>query len=118
MQGGKVMSAGGRALLLISIAVAGFAQAQPLLSQSQPAAERQQQLLHLLRNDCGACHGMTRKGGLGLPLTAAALREKPDELLVATILDGRAGTAMPPWRRFLTEAEAQWLVTLLKQDTP
>jgi mono/diheme cytochrome c family protein len=28
---------------------------------------RQAELLHLLKHDCGSCHGMTRKGGLGPP---------------------------------------------------
>jgi len=38
------------------------------------------------------------------------LRTKPAASLVATIVSGRPGTAMPPWRRFVSEAEAQWLV--------
>lgn len=79
-----------------------------------PAPPRQQVLLHLLKQDCGSCHGMSMKGGLGSPLTAASLADKPDESLVATILYGRPGTAMPPWKPFMTEQEAQWLVEILK----
>jgi cytochrome c55X len=41
------------------------------------------------------------------------LRDKPKESLVATILFGRPGTAMPPWNPFLTEAEAEWIVEML-----
>ena len=79
-----------------------------------PLPQRQQVLLHLLKQDCGSCHGMSLKGGLGSPLTAASLADKPDESLVATILYGRPGTAMPPWKPFMTEQEAQWLVEILK----
>ena len=83
-----------------------------------PARARQRELLHLLKQDCGACHGMRLTGGLGPALTRHALKDKPATSLVTTIVSGRAGTAMPPWRPFLTEAEAQWLVARLqKGDT-
>ena len=78
---------------------------------------RRQELVSLLRQDCGACHGMTLKGGLGPPLTSAALSSKSSEYLRAVILDGRAGTPMPPWRPFLSEAEATWLVDALKEGS-
>lgn len=82
-----------------------------------PAVPRQRELVALLRQDCGSCHGMRLTGGLGPPLTAAALRAKPADALVATIVSGRPGTAMPPWQRFVSEAEARWLVTHLQADT-
>ena len=80
-----------------------------------PDAVRQGELLRLLRQDCGSCHGMRLTGGLGPPLTPQALRDKPADSLAATIVAGRAGTAMPPWRPFLSEAEAAWLVERLQQ---
>ncbi|MGC9561355.1 c-type cytochrome [Brachymonas sp. M4Q-1] len=79
-----------------------------------PVPARQAELMHLLRQDCGACHGMTRQGGLGSPITAQALVDRPEDSLVATILQGRPGTAMPPWQPFMTPAEARWLVWVLK----
>ena len=82
---------------------------------ADPAPARQHQLLSLLHDDCGACHGLTLKGGLGLPLTPEALRDKDDDGLRITILDGRPGTPMPPWRPFLSEDEARWLVSQLKR---
>jgi cytochrome c55X len=78
-----------------------------------PDAARSRELLRLLKQDCGSCHGMRLTGGLGPALTPEALRTKPAESLVATIVSGRPGTAMPPWRRFVSEAEAQWLVARL-----
>lgn len=76
---------------------------------------RQGELLHLLKQDCGSCHGMTMKGGLGPALTPEALAGKPDEALFATILNGRPGTPMPPWRGLLNEDEILWLVARLRE---
>lgn len=75
-------------------------------------------LRHLVRQDCGSCHGLTFRGGLGSPLTPAALVDKPDESLVATILDGRPGTAMPPWWPFLSPDEALAVVRWLREGAP
>lgn len=82
---------------------------------SAPSATRAAELKHLLRQDCGACHGLTLNGGLGSPLTATALADKPAAALVATVLQGRPGTAMPPWQAFMSEAEARWLIQQLQQ---
>ena len=79
--------------------------------------ERERELRYLVRQDCGSCHGMTLKGGLGPPLTAEALADRSDGLLTATILDGRPGTAMPPWRPFLSEEETAWIVEQLTAGT-
>jgi cytochrome c55X len=58
------------------------------------------------------------EGGLGLPLTPAALQDKSPEALAQTILYGRGGTPMPPWNPFLTEAEAGWIVETLLKGLP
>ena len=108
----------GLILMLLACALLFASEAVPASPLPQPEAARRKALLHLLREDCGACHGLTRQGGLGSPLTAAALAGKPADSLVATILDGRPGTAMPPWRPFISEQEVRWLVELLQQDTP
>jgi cytochrome c55X len=85
---------------------------------SNPGPSRKDELTRLVRQDCGACHGMTLKGGLGPALTPAALREKPTGILVATILSGRPGTAMPPWRNFVSETEAAWIIEQLQNGFP
>jgi cytochrome c55X len=84
----------------------------------EPSQPRQRELLHLVRQDCGSCHGMLLTGGLGLPLTPDALRDKPAEGLAATVLYGRPGTAMPPWQSILNEAEVQWIVRQLMTGFP
>ncbi|MFC1664203.1 c-type cytochrome [Pseudomonadota bacterium] len=79
---------------------------------------RQSELLHLLKHDCGSCHGMTMQGGLGPSLQPQFIAGKPKEFLVNTILQGRQGTPMPPWRQFISEQEANWMVdVLLKEDS-
>ncbi|MGE5467436.1 MAG: c-type cytochrome [Ignavibacteria bacterium] len=83
-----------------------------------PSAERRAELTRLVRQDCGSCHGMRLTGGLGSPLTAESLRDKPLEGLVATVLYGRPGTAMPPWRGMLSDGEAQWIVGRLMAGFP
>jgi cytochrome c55X len=74
---------------------------------------RQAELRYLLQQDCGSCHGLTLKGGLGPALLPDDLAGKPPELLVTTILDGRENTAMPAWRGILSYEEAAWLTEQL-----
>ena len=78
--------------------------------------ERQAQLEHIVSQDCGSCHGLTMKGGLGRPITPESLAEQDPQTLAAIILDGVPGTAMPPWRPLLTPAEARWIAEYLKKE--
>jgi cytochrome c55X len=89
-------------------------------SAVEPSPERARELVRMVRQDCGSCHGMTLNGGLGPALTVEALkiRDIPKESLVATIVGGRPGTPMPPWHRFLSEAEADWIVDRLLEGFP
>ena len=84
----------------------------------EPSASRKAELLHRLKHDCGSCHGLTMKGGLGPPLLPDRLAERPRDELVAVILDGVADTPMPPWQGELTADEAAWLVHLLQEGVP
>lgn len=72
-------------------------------------------LEHLVVQDCGSCHGLTLKGGLGSDLTAEKLDGAAPETLASIILDGVPGTAMPPWRPLLSEDEALWIANYLKK---
>lgn len=85
---------------------------------ADPSPERMRDLVRMVRQDCGACHGLTLKGGLGPPLLPETLHEKPVESLRYTVLLGRPGTPMPPWNAFMTEAEADWIVRQLIQGFP
>ncbi|MGZ8927947.1 MAG: c-type cytochrome [Methylobacter sp.] len=82
----------------------------------EPSPARQSAIRNMLNHDCGACHGLTLKGGLGPSLLPEALAGKPDDLLISTILNGRQGTAMPPWQPFMDRDEAAWLVSILRRS--
>ncbi len=97
-------------LLLAGVASAAAA--------AEPSPARQKELIHMVRQDCGSCHGLTLQGGLGPALLPATLADKPAESLVATIVYGRPGTPMPPWHRFVAEDEAQWIVAKLMAGFP
>ena len=94
--------------LLLLIVVSGTALA------GEPSTDRQDALRNMLKHDCGACHGLTLKGGLGPALLPEALAGKSDDFLADTILNGRKGTAMPPWQQFINRDEALWLVKVLR----
>lgn len=72
-------------------------------------------LAYLVKQDCGSCHGLTLKGGLGRPLTKEALVHFPVETVRDIILDGLPGTPMPPWRPLLSEEQAGVIAEMLKR---
>ncbi len=75
--------------------------------------ERQAALQRLVLQDCGSCHGMSLGGGLGSDLTPEALAGRDPHEIARIVLDGMPGTAMPPWRPLLTQAEADWIADYL-----
>lgn len=96
----------------VMLAVLGVARAET------PESGRVRELVHMVRQDCGSCHGLTLQGGLGPALTPEALRDKPVDGLVITVLSGRPGTPMPPFRGILSESEAAWVVEQLMRGFP
>ena len=85
---------------------------------AQPAAERQQALVRMVRQDCGSCHGIQLTGGLGPALTARTMRDIPLDNLVAVIYHGRPGTPMPGWKTMLSESDATWIAQQLQAGFP
>lgn len=77
--------------------------------------KRKKALVHMVKQDCGSCHGMTLKGGLGPALLPENLKNKPLLFINNTIFYGRPGTAMPPWKNILTEQETLWISQQLQQ---
>ena len=102
-----------RLLPLVVLAAAAQATSARADTGTPPDADDLIRLKRLLVQDCGSCHGLQMNGGLGPALRPQDLSGKPVSSLVATILHGRPGTAMPPWQRLLNEDEAQWLVEQL-----
>lgn len=108
----------GKRVLITAVIVLLTAFLLPATATDSPDTARRAELIRLVRQDCGSCHGMRLSGGLGLPLTPETLRGKPVEGLVATISYGRPGTAMPGWRPFLSEAETRWIAEQLLTGFP
>ena len=84
-------------------------------ANAETPAARQHELLYLLRQDCGSCHGMTLRGGLGPALLPDSLAARSGDDLAAVILNGVPGTPMPPWGFKITGDEARWLARRLKE---
>ena len=105
-------------VVLIGAAVVSALASAAVARPAAPDPERARELVHIVRQDCGSCHGLTLKGGLGPALTVEALADKPAEGLVATIIGGRPGTPMPPFSTIVTEPEAEWIVDQLLRGFP
>lgn len=103
---------GAEVFLVLSVATAAA------VAQDAPDPARQERLVRMVRQDCGACHGMRLTGGLGPSLSPVALAERTEEELVSAILDGRPGSAMPGWRAMLNESESTWIARKLKSGFP
>ena len=74
-------------------------------------------LTNMVLQDCGSCHGMTLRGGLGPGLRPEDLEQRPVEALAAIIREGVPGTAMPPWKELLSDEEILWVSRQLKDGT-
>ncbi|NJL24299.1 MAG: cytochrome c [Calothrix sp. SM1_5_4] len=72
------------------------------------------ELRRLVRHDCGSCHGLTLRGGLGPELSQERIRKLSDTYLFEVIKNGKAGTAMPPWKAILTDPEIKTIIVYLK----
>lgn len=95
----------GRTVLTMAVLVATSAIAADTLDPNA--------LKRLVHQDCGSCHGLSLKGGLGPDLRAGTLAHYDAEVLTGVILDGIPDTAMPPWRPLITEEEAEWIARYL-----
>ena len=105
------------AVFLVLLAGGTLALAQPP-GDTTISSKRALELERLVRHDCGSCHGMTLKGGLGPDIRSGALKGNDAETVTQIILEGVPGTPMPPWRPLITESEARWIATyLLKGGT-
>jgi cytochrome c55X len=103
---------------LLALAVLATVLLPPAWGQTAPDATRQRELVRMVRQDCGSCHGMRLTGGLGPPLDAARLAQWPLEALVATIYQGRPGTPMPGWAPLISREDTVWIAQQLQQGFP
>ncbi|MCG6656874.1 cytochrome c [Halomonas campisalis] len=107
--------------VLISLLLGILLSSTPALADSQqddldPA--RQAELETLLYQDCGSCHGMTLRGGLGPALPRDRMQTFSVDALSHIILHGIPGSAMPGWKALISEADARWIAEHLQTDNP
>lgn len=86
----------------------------PAHADGELADKQVERLANLVRHDCGSCHGLTLKGGLGWPLTPERLADLDHETVRDIILYGVEATPMPGWQGLLSEGEASWIANALK----
>ena len=67
--------------LLLPLLLASSTTALATAADIAPA--RQSQLHNMVVQDCGSCHGLTMKGGLGKPLLPEALAPFPEQAIAA-----------------------------------
>lgn len=79
-----------------------------------PPPERRAALVHFVRHDCGSCHGMQLRGGLGPALTPADLADRDPGYLEVMIREGSPAMGMPGWKALLADAEIRWIAAGLK----
>ena len=110
----KVLTRVVSAAVLLTLGGTVAAAELPTGGEKMPlSVERQAELRHLLKQDCGSCHGMTLKGGLGPSLRLDDIQGHTIDSLKATILLGRPGTAMPPWNRLISDQDAEYIAEQL-----
>ncbi|MGM0569974.1 c-type cytochrome [Marinobacter sp.] len=75
------------------------------------------ELANMVIQDCGSCHGLKLRGGLGPPLRPGDLEHLPEAAVAAIIREGVPGTAMPPWKALLSAEEIRWISEQLKSGS-
>ena len=64
--------------------------------------------------ECQGCHGPNHEGGVGSDLRPSQITKKNSYVLAETILNGRAGTAMPPFANKMNKGDADKMVDYLQ----
>ncbi|MDX9813854.1 MAG: cytochrome D1 domain-containing protein [Sulfurimonadaceae bacterium] len=68
----------------------------------------------IFEKECQGCHGPNHEGGVGSDLRPAVIGKKNSSDLAAIILNGKAGTAMPPFKSTFTQTDADKMVDYLQ----
>lgn len=84
----------------------------PVLATGLPPG-REAELQRLVHQDCGSCHGLTLKGGIGPDIRAETLEGTPVDVLTEIVMKGVPGTPMPPWHYLLSQEDARWIANYL-----
>jgi mono/diheme cytochrome c family protein len=89
---------------------AGGAEASPA-----PAGGNADNGAAIFAQDCAGCHGQNAQGGgVGPTLVSAEMKAQTDDFFRQTILNGRAGTAMPAWQGRLSAQDIEDVIAFLR----
>jgi mono/diheme cytochrome c family protein len=89
---------------------AGEAEASPA-----PAGGDAAKGAEIFAQNCASCHGENAQGGsIGPSLVRAELKAQSDDFFRQTILNGRAGTAMPAWQGRLSAQDIEDVIAFLR----
>ena len=102
----------------LSLLCSGALAQTPAPAPAEPSPERRIELIRMVRQDCGSCHGIQLTGGLGPAITRERMADFPYDSLVAVIYHGRPGTPMPGWKTMISESDAQWIARQLQLGFP
>ncbi len=64
--------------------------------------------------ECQGCHGPMHQGGVGSDIRPNVIKKKNSNMLAEVILEGKAGTAMPPFKASLSKNDAYKMVDYLQ----
>jgi cytochrome c55X len=95
--------------ILAVFAVLSVSRAVPAHEMESTTSLRAAALTRLVQHDCGSCHGMTLRGGLGPALTPSALTGRSADYISWVIAIGRGERAMPGWSGLLSRHEIDWI---------
>ncbi|MFA6138236.1 MAG: cytochrome D1 domain-containing protein [Sulfurimonas sp.] len=68
----------------------------------------------MFEKECQGCHGPNHEGGVGSDLRPGVIEKKNAYSLAETILNGRAGTAMPQFKEKFNKTDADKMVDYLQ----
>lgn len=111
---GSGMSEGKWQAVVTTLLILLFAPTALLADEQLGHSRSLTDLENFVVQDCGSCHGLTLKGGLGPPLRPENLGHLPEQAIAAVIREGIPGTAMPPWKALLVPADIEWISRQLK----
>ena len=85
-----------------------------LVSSALFAGTSKMNVEKVFEKECQGCHGPNHEGGVGSDLRPNVIGKKNAYMLAETILNGRPGTAMPPFKSKFNKADADKMVDYLQ----
>jgi nitrite reductase (NO-forming)/hydroxylamine reductase len=88
--------------------------AMAVVSSGVFAGTSSMKVADVFEKECQGCHGPNHEGGVGSDLRPAVIAKKNSHMLAETVLNGRAGTAMPQFKGKFSKADADKMVDYLQ----